>query len=184
MEDSPTTDEGDIKMRMASRAALVAATAIPLTMVAPALASAADASEVTYSFTVDGSTVKNTITNNTGTTLTCLTALAPAPGGVLPPVADVIGPGQTLYDHGEIQPGVTTQAVTEIPDGTYVTLASCGREGSDPALWVSDYPGIEDYLKPLPTPAFTVQQASTVVTVPNVAPPAAGSVDLGAMFGS
>ncbi|WFR70990.1 hypothetical protein P9209_16435 [Prescottella defluvii] len=103
---------------------------------------------------------------------------------MLPPVADVIGPGQTLYDHGEIQPGVTSQAVAGIPDGTYVTLASCGRDGSDPAMWVSDYPGIEDYLKPFPTPTFTVLQASTVVAVPNTAPPAAGSVDLGAMFGS
>ncbi|MDH6285076.1 hypothetical protein [Prescottella agglutinans] len=171
-------------MRLASRAALVAATAIPLAMVAPAVASATDASEVTYSFTVDGSRVKNTITNNTGTTLTCGTALAPAPGGVLPPVADVITAGQTLYDHGEVQPGVTTQAVTEIPDGAYVVLATCGRDGSDPAMWVSDYPGIEDYLKPFQMPAFTVQQASTVVTVPNTAPPAAGSVDLGTMFGS
>ncbi len=184
MEDSPSTDEGDIKMRMASRAALVAATAIPLAVVAPALASATDASEVTYSFTVDRSTVTNTITNNTGATLTCATALAPAPGGVLPPVADVIAAGQTLYDQGEVQPGVTTQTVAEIPDGTYVILATCGRSDSNPAMWVSDYPGIEDYLKPFQIPTFTVHQASTVVTVPNTAPSTASSVDLGVVFGS
>lgn len=171
---------------MASRAALGAAATISLAAVAPALASAADASEVTYSFTVDGSTVTNTITNNTGATLTCATALALAPGGALPPVADVIAAGQTLYDQGEVQPGVTKQTVTEIPDGTYVVLATCGRSGNDPAMWVSDYPGIEDYLEPFQMPAFTVQQASALVTVPTAAPssPVAGSLDLGAIFGS
>ncbi|MGW9426305.1 hypothetical protein ACWGSU_33985, partial [Streptomyces koyangensis] len=77
-------------MRLTSRAALIAAAAIPLATAAPAAASAASAGDVTYSFAVDGSTVINTITNNSGTELSCATVLAEAPGGVLPPVADVV----------------------------------------------------------------------------------------------
>jgi hypothetical protein len=77
-----------------------------------------------------------------------------------------------------------------VPDGSYVALASCGRDGDDPAMWVSDYSGIEKYLIQFPRTAYTVQQASTVVTVPSVdpAPPAAENLpslaDLGTIFGS
>ncbi len=67
-------------MRLTSRAALIAAAAIPLATAAPAAASAASAGDVTYSFAVDGSTVINTITNNSGTELSCATVLAEAPG--------------------------------------------------------------------------------------------------------
>ncbi|MFC7450401.1 hypothetical protein [Rhodococcus daqingensis] len=168
-------------MRLISRAALVAAASIPLAVAAPALASAAAASDVTYSFTVNGSTVTNSITNSSGTPLTCLTALAPAPGGVLPPIADVIGPGQSLAAQGEIQTGTSMQSVTDVPDGSYVVLASCGRYDTDPAMWVSAYPGVEEYLTQFPVTAFTVQQESTVVTIPH--PDPAGP-DLGAIFGS
>lgn len=168
-------------MRLISRAALVAAASIPLAVTAPALASAATASDVTYAYAVNGSTVTNTITNNSGTPLTCATSLAPAPGGVLPPIADVIGPGQSLYDQGEIPTGVATQSVTDVPDGSYVVLASCGRQDAEHAMWVSDYPGIEEYLELFQLDAFVVQQESTVVTVPH--PDPAGP-DLGAIFGS
>ncbi|MFI6432886.1 hypothetical protein [Rhodococcus oryzae] len=168
-------------MRLISRAALVAAASIPLAAVAPALASAATASDVTYAYTVNGSTVTNTIVNNSGTPLTCATSLAPAPGGVLPPVEDVLQNGQSLGASGEIQPGTVTQTVTDIPDGSYVVLASCGRYDTDPAMWVSAYPGVEEYLKQFPVTAFTVQQESTVVTVPHTNP---AGPDLGAIFGS
>lgn len=179
-------------MRMIARTTLLAAAAIPLAVAAPAQASAAEATDVTFAFTVSGSTVTNTITNNSGTTLTCGTALSPAPGGVLPPVRDVLSAGQTLYETGEVQPGTTTQSVLDIPDGSYVALASCSRADTDPAMWISDYPGIEDYLEQWPGTEFTVQQTSTVVTVPNVdtapAPPAAATVpdlsELGTLFGS
>ncbi|RIK12949.1 MAG: hypothetical protein DCC47_05605, partial [Acidobacteria bacterium] len=107
------------------------------------------------------------------TPLDCMTGLAPAPGGVLPPVAEVIAQGQTLSTSGRVQPGVTTQTVTEIPDGTYVVLASCSTDGLA-TMWVSDYPGIADQLAPLPVTAYPVQQASPVVTVP-ATPPTFGS---------
>ncbi|MGW0176279.1 hypothetical protein ACWDUM_20835 [Rhodococcus sp. NPDC003322] len=171
-------------MRVITRAALVAAASIPLAVAAPALASAASAGDVSYSYTVNGSTVTNTITNNSGVTLTCATSLAAAPGGVLPPVADVIAGGQTLYDAGEVQPGVSTQVVSDIPDGTYVVLATCGRHDDDPTMWVSAYPGVEEYLAVFPATTFTVEQASTVVSIPST-PPAAGLLpDLGAIFSS
>ncbi|MFC0450520.1 hypothetical protein [Rhodococcus jostii] len=179
-------------MRMTARTTLLAAAAIPLAIAAAAPASATEAADVTYAFTVTGSTVTNTITNNTGATIGCTTSLAPAPSGVLPPVDDVLRNGQSLYQQDDIPPGTTTQSVTDVPDGSYVALASCGSEGTDPAMWVSDYPGIERYLAQFPMTAYTVQQASTVVTVPDVAsapaPPAADIVpdlsDLGTLFGS
>lgn len=111
------------------------------------------------------------------------------PDGVLPPVRDVLSAGQSLYETGEIQPGTPTQSVSDVPDGSYVALASCSRTDTDPAMWVSDYPGIEDYLAQWPGTKFTVQQVSTVVTVPSVdpTPPAADNAnldDLGTIFGS
>ncbi|SEM47252.1 hypothetical protein [Rhodococcus maanshanensis] len=171
-------------MRWTSRAALVAAASIPLAAVAPP-ASAATASDVTYNYSVNGSTVTNTITNNSGTPIGCATSLAPAPGGILPPVEDVLRAGQSLYANGEVQPGTSTQTVTDVPDGSYVVLASCGL--TDPMIWwVSDYPGIADYLTQIPgLTAFTVQQESTVVTIPATTPPTGGNLpDPGAIFGS
>ena len=166
---------------------LTAAT-IPLP-IAAAPVSAAEATDVTYSFGVDGSTVTNTITNNTGVTIGCGTSLAPAPDGVLPPVRDVLSAGQSLYETGDIPPGTTTQSVLDVPDGSYVALASCSRHDTDPAMWVSAYPGLEEYLAQWPGTKFTVEQASTVVTVPSIAPaPPAAAIpdasDLGKIFGS
>jgi hypothetical protein len=57
-------------------------------------------------------------------------------------------------------------------------------------MWISDFPGIADYLAQWPGTEFIVQQASTVVTVAgeDPAPPAAGDTlnldDLGTIFGS
>ncbi|KDE12325.1 MULTISPECIES: hypothetical protein [Rhodococcus] len=160
-------------MRPIARAALIAVASVPSALAAPALASAASATDVSFAFTVSGSTVTNTITNNSGTPLDCMTGLAPAPGGVLPPVAEVIRNGQALGTSGQVQPGVTTQTVTEIPDGSYVVLASCSTDDLA-TMWVSDYPGIAEHLAPLPVTAYIVQEASPVVTVPNT-PPIFGS---------
>ncbi|MFE7415934.1 hypothetical protein [Rhodococcus sp. NPDC057529] len=175
-------------MRTIARSTLLAAATIPLA-IAAAPASAAEATDVTYAFGVDGSTVTNTITNNTGTTIGCTTSLALAPDGVLPPIAEVVGPGQSLYQQDDIPPGTTTQSVLDVPDGSYVALASCSRSDTDPALWVSDYPGVEQFLVQFPMPAYTVEQASSVVIVPSVAaaPPAVAipdASDLGKIFGS
>jgi hypothetical protein len=155
-------------MRLIAYTTLFGTAAIPLAVAAPAQASVAEAeaTDVIFAFTVSGSTVTNTITNNSSTTLTCGTALAPAPGGGLPPVRDVPSAGHTLHETGEVQPG-TTQSVLDIPDGSYVALASCSRADTDPAIWISDYPGIGDYLEQWPGAEFTVQQTSTVVTVPS-----------------
>ncbi|WP_241665957.1 hypothetical protein [Prescottella subtropica] len=155
--------------------------AIPLAGMAPAVAAAADAGEVAYNFAVDGSSVVNTITNSTGVPLTCGTALAPAPDGVLPPVADVVMAGQTIFTQGQVAPGVTTQTVTAIPDGSYVVMATCGRYDATPAMWVSAYPGIEEYLTAFQMPAFTVDEASPVITIPGPVVPGTG---IGAIFGS
>ncbi|MDV6281974.1 hypothetical protein [Rhodococcus jostii] len=179
-------------MPMSARTTLLAAATIPLAVAAAAPASAAETTDVIFAFTVDGSTVTNTITNNSGTNIGCGTSLAPAPDRVLPPVRDVLSAGQSLYETGEVQPGTTTQSVMDVPDGSYVALASCSRTDTDPAMWISDYPGIEDYLAQWPGTEFTVQQASTVVTVAvageDPAPPAAGDApdvdDLGTIFGS
>ena len=174
-------------MRWISRATLAAATSLPLALAAPALASAADASDITFSYTVNGSTVTSTVTNNSNTSVFCGVGLGSAPGGVLPPVEDVLGAGQTLYANGEVQPGTATQTITDIPDGSYVILASCMRTDPTPTImWVSDYPGIADYLAGLPTTtAFTVGQASTAVTIPHVDTPLATTFpDLAALFES
>ncbi|WP_336882858.1 hypothetical protein [Rhodococcus globerulus] len=153
-------------MRLITRAALIAAASIPLAILAPALASSAAADDVSFAYTVNGSAVTNTITNNSDTALMCGTSLAPAPGGVLPPVEDILRAGQTLYTNGEVQPGTTIQTVTDIPGGSYVVLASCSLSADPMTMWVSDYPGIADYLAGIPAvTAFTVQQASAVVTV-------------------
>lgn len=152
-------------MRLTSRAALIAAAAIPLATAAPAAASAASAGDVTYSFAVDGSTVINTITNNSGTELSCATVLAEAPGGVLPPVADVVLGPQPWQTGGPTPAGVTTQTLTDVPAGSYVILATCGRHENDRAMWVAEYPGIEEYLTPFHIPAFTVPQESTVISI-------------------
>lgn len=174
-------------MRLIARTALVAAMSGPLALASLGPASAAEPTAVSYAFALSGSTVTNTITNNAGSSLTCSTSLAPAPGGVLPPVEDVLRNGQTLYTSGEAPSGVTTRSVTEIPDGTYVVLATCTSDGTDAAMWVSDYPGIEETLRAFPTPAFTVQQASPVITIPGGTPPhpAPGILpDLRSLFGS
>ncbi|MFC4604400.1 hypothetical protein [Rhodococcus kronopolitis] len=169
-------------MRLITRAALIAAASIPLSIATPALASAAGADQVTFAYEVSGSAVTNTITNNSGTALMCGTSLAQGPGAVLPPVEDVLRAGQTLYANGEVQPGTATQTVTDIPDGSYVVLASCSPVADPMTMWVSDYPGIADYLAGIPAiTAFTVDQESTVVTVPHVEP---ARPDLGELFGS
>lgn len=169
-------------MRLIIRAALIAAASIPLAVATPALASAATADQVTFAYEVSGSAVTNTITNNSGTALMCATSLAPAPGAVLPPVEDVLRAGQTLYANGEVQPGTATQTVTDIPDGSYVVLASCSPVADPMTMWVSDYPGIADYLAGIPAiTAFTVQQESAVVAIPQADPVRPG---LGELFGS
>lgn len=173
-------------MRSITRAALITAAAVPLAVTVPGLAAAADASEVTYAFGVDGHSVTNTITNNTGGVLTCATSLAPAPGGVLPPISEVLSAGQSLFAQSDIEPGVTVHTVIDVPDGSYVTLASCGNADAT-AMWVSDYPGIGETLALFPLESFTVEQASTVVTVPAETPalPAPGGVPgPNPMFGS
>ncbi|MCL2533706.1 MAG: hypothetical protein FWE39_06025 [Nocardiaceae bacterium] len=158
-------------MRLMTRGALVAAAAVPLAVTAPALAAAATTGDVTYSYFVVGSTITNTITNHSGGPLTCMTALSPAPGGVLPPVADVIAAGQSLYDQGDIPVGTTTQTITDVPAGSYVVLASCGRfDGFNSGLWVSAYPGVDQFLGAFPPPVFTVGQVSSVATVPGSGP--------------
>lgn len=156
-------------MRSTVRATLITMAIVPLSVAAPALAAAADADDVTYAFGVDGANVTNTITNNTGGVLICTTSLASAPGGILPPIWEVTGPGQTLYASSEVQPGTTTQTVTDIPDGSYVALATCGN-ADNTAMWASDYPGIGEILDLFPMDTFAVQQASTVVTVPAPTP--------------
>ena len=162
-------------MRLITRATLFAAASIPLATIAPALASAADAGDVTYSYSVNGSTVSNTITNTSGAAIGCTTSLAPAPGGVLPPIATVLTQGQSLYSHSEIPAGGATQTITDVPDGPYVVLASCGTP-SNTAMWISAYPGLEEYLPQFQMDhAFLIQQESTVVTVPSPDPTLPGS---------
>ncbi|GGC69912.1 hypothetical protein IEU95_01710 [Hoyosella rhizosphaerae] len=172
-------------MRLIARTTFVAAVAVPLTLVAPGLVSAAEPTDVSYAFEVSGSTVSNTITNDSGSVLVCTTSLAPAPDGVLPPVEEVMRGGQTLFASGEVHPGGATQTVTEVPDGTYVVLASCATTDGEPAMWVSDYPGVEEVLQAFPATAFTVQDASQIVTVPSApTPPAPAVPDLLSLLGS
>lgn len=170
-------------MRSINRVVLGVCVCAPALLAFPATASAAEPTDVSYAFEVDGSTVTNTITNNSDNTLTCATSLAPAPDGVLPPVWDVIGDGQTLYSTDDAgQSGVSTQSVVDIPAGTYVALATCGTENIDPAtVWISDYPGLTEVLATLPWTSYTVQQASPIVTIENPAPALA---DLGSLLGS
>ncbi|QHG83546.1 hypothetical protein [Rhodococcus rhodochrous] len=156
-------------MRSIIRTAVLTTAVAAFTVTAPALGSAAAADEVVYAFGVDGTSVTNTITNTTGGVLTCTTSLAPAPGGVLPPIWEVTGPGQTLYASGQVQSGTTTQTITEVPDGSYVALATCVN-ADNTVMWASDYPGIGDILALFPLTAFAVQQSSTVLTVPTDAP--------------
>ena len=81
----------------------------------PSLASASTAADVTFAYSASGSTVSNTITNNSGGALQCSTSLANAPGGVLPPIEVTIGPGQTIYESGVIPTGTTVQTINDIP---------------------------------------------------------------------
>lgn len=53
-------------MHSITRAALIGAAALPLAMAAPSLASASTAADVTFAYSASGSTVSNTITNNSG----------------------------------------------------------------------------------------------------------------------
>ncbi|MGB3771082.1 MAG: hypothetical protein WBF79_05155 [Rhodococcus sp. (in: high G+C Gram-positive bacteria)] len=155
-------------MRLLVKSGAVVAASAGLLLAAPSVAFAAEESEVSYAYTVSGSTVTNTITNDSGTPLRCSTSLAPAPDGVLPPIAEL--GGQDLFDGGVIDPGVTTQTIADVPDGSWVVLATCGRDGDDAAMWVSDYPGIGDILALYPNPSFAVEQASTLLTLPLVEP--------------
>ena len=153
-------------MRIFARTTGVAAAATFLLLVSPASALAAGPGDVTFSFTAYGSSVENTITNSSGSAITCTTSLAPAPDGVLPPVAEVLGSGQSLYTSGEVPVGATTQTVADVPVGTYVVLASCAlTEGDATTAWISDYEGLDEFLAQFPWTSHTVQQASTVVTV-------------------
>lgn len=151
-------------MRPITKAAVVTAASIPLALAAPASALAAEPTDVAYAFSVDGSTLTNTITNNSGGALTCTTSLAPAPDGVRPPASELNG--QSLYEGGEVTAGVTAQSVTEIPDGTYVALATCVDVDPTGPLWVSDYPGIDEILALFPNESFAVDEASPIVTFP------------------
>ena len=166
LEASNTTSstKRDSCMRLITRAAFVTAASIPLVLATSGVASAAEATDVTYAFDVEGSTLTNTITNNSGGPLTCTTTVASAPEGELPPVAELSD--QTLVDNGTIEPGVTSQTLPELPDGTYVALATCVGEGEQGALWVSDYPAIEETLELFPNESFAVGETSPVIDVP------------------
>ncbi|SNT52810.1 hypothetical protein [Rhodococcoides kyotonense] len=159
-------------MRTFARAVFVSAAAAPMILAAAGIASAAESTDVTYAFEVDGSTLTNTITNNTGGTLNCTTSVALAPGGELPPIFEL--GGQTIAETGEDLPGVTTQTLTDLPPGSYVALATCWGTAEGSPMWVSDYPGIEQVLAQFPNESFAVQQASTVFDIPGgeTAPPA------------
>lgn len=153
-------------MRILARTTGVAAAAALLLVGSSGTVLAAESNDVTFSFAAVGSSVENTITNSSGSVITCGTSLAPAPDGVLPPVGEVIGNGQSLYTGGEVPAGAVTQVVTDVPAGTYVALASCGlTEGDSTAAWISDYPGLNEFLAQIPWTSYTVEQASTIVTV-------------------
>ena len=160
-------------MRSLTRTTIIAAAAALATaVVAPGFASASSPTDVRFAFDASGSTVTGAVTNNSGTPLRCTTSLAPAPNGVLPPIQDVVGPGQTLYASGEVAPGESSQTIHDVPPGSYVVLASCARTGDDAALWASNYPGLEAVLAPIPGANYVVDQPSTVITVgPAVLPP-------------
>ncbi|MFV9428674.1 hypothetical protein ACNJ7K_09035 [Rhodococcus aetherivorans] len=156
-------------MRHRARAAVITTFVVPAAVVIPGVAGAAEAEDVRYSFSVDGTSVTNTIVNNTGEELICSTSLGNAPDGVLPPVWEVVGAGQSLYEQGPVAPGTSTQVIADVPAGSYVALASCGNADST-AMWASDYPGIEEILALFPLTSFAVEQGATVVTVPAETP--------------
>lgn len=151
-------------MRLITRAAFITAASIPLVLATSGVAAAAEATDVRYAFAVEGSTLTNTITNNSGGPLTCTTTVASAPEGELPPVAELSD--QTLVDNGTVEPGVSSQTLAELPDGTYVALATCVGEGEEGALWVSDYPAIDETLALFPNESFAVGETSPVIVVP------------------
>ena len=168
-------------MRTTLRALTIASACTTLALVAPTSAFAAEAEDITFSFAVDGTSVTNTITNSSGTVIGCGTSLAPAPNGVLPPVLEVIGNGQSLYANGDTQPGQTVQTITDVPAGSYVALASCTSvDGDTTTAWISDYPGLDEFLSGLPWTSHKVEQSSTVVTVE----PSAPAPDLGSLLDS
>ena len=103
---------------------------------------------------------------------------------MLPPAEDVFGGQPPRYTTGLIEPGTATQTVTDIPDGSYVIWASCGYGTTPNTLWISDYPGIADYLARFPqNTVFPAPREATIVTVPS--PESSGSLaDIGAIFGS
>nr|NIL81989.1 hypothetical protein [Rhodococcus kroppenstedtii] len=154
-------------MRSMAKLGAAAAGSVGIVFALPSVASAADGSEVSFSYSAEGSTISNAITNTTDSTLRCSTSLEPAPDGVLPPLDTILG--QDIFTGGDVPPGTTTQQLTDVPDGSWAVLVTCSNPGSEsPATWLSDYPGVEDYLTRLqfPTPWFAVDQASTVLTVP------------------
>ena len=165
-------------MRTTLRTFTIASACTTLALVAPMSALAAEPEDITFSFAVTGSSVVNTITNSSGTVIGCGTSLAPAPDGVLPPVGEVIGNGQSLYTNGDTQPGTTVQTITDVPAGSYVALASCTSvDGDTTTAWISDYPGLDEFRTGLPWTSHRVEQSSTVVTVePNISTPDLGSI--------
>jgi hypothetical protein len=168
-------------MRTTLRTLTIASACTTLALVAPASALAAEPGDITFSFAVDGPSVTNTITNSSGTVIGCGTSLAPAPNGVLPPVLEVIGNGQSLYTNGDTQPGSTVQTITDVPAGSYVALASCTSvDGDTTTAWISDYPGLDEFLNGLPWTSYKVEQSSTVVTVE----PSTPAPDLGSLLDS
>ncbi|WP_328811800.1 hypothetical protein [Rhodococcus sp. NBC_00294] len=177
-------------MRIPRRVAVVAAIAVPLALAAPGSVSAAEPTDITYSYDVVGDTVTNTITNTADGTVLCTTALASAPEGVLPPVETVVSQTHEYYESGSIAAGATTtQTVTDIPPGSYVVLATCtlGEFDSTEAWWLSDYPGIKEHVEDLvPWTTYTVQQKSVVITIDQASPePALPAIsDLTDAFGS
>ncbi len=92
-------------MRSIIRTAVLTTAVAAFTVTAPALGSAAAADEVVYAFGVDGTSVTNTITNTTGGVLTCTTSLAPAPGGVLPPIWESPAPVRRCTPRARSSPG-------------------------------------------------------------------------------
>lgn len=164
-------------MRLITRAAFVTAASIPLVLATAGTASAAEATDVSYAFDLDGRVLTNTITNNSGGPMTCTTTVALAPGGELPPIEELSD--QTLADSGEVQPGVTTQTLTELPDGTYVALATCVGVAPGSALWVSNYPDVGEVLDLFPNESFAVEQASPVIVVPGQDEAAADEIATG-----
>lgn len=172
-------------MRVLLRSTIIAALSTPLLLVAPTAAFAAEHEDVTFAFEVTGSSVTNTITNASSTAIGCGTSLAPAPGGVLPPVGEVIQNGQSLYTNGQVEPGTSVQSIDNVPAGSYVVLASCTfTDGDTTTAWISDYPGLEDYVAQLPWVSHTVQQDSTLITVGETSPNPVPVPDLGAIISS